>query len=71
MWHDTHVVGLPLNTPSPWHEAQATVTCAPVSGKVVAVLWLKVALCHVVAVWQVAQSVEYPVAACGGVVVLV
>ena len=39
-WHETQVVGFPLNTPSAWHEAQLTVKCFPVRGNWV-VLWLK------------------------------
>jgi hypothetical protein len=42
-----------------WQRLQATVVCAPVSGKPVA-LWLKTAPSHEVVVWHDTQVVGYP-----------
>ena len=55
-WHATHEVGVPLNTPPPWHDVHATVPWAPVSGKDRR-LWSKVESLHTFVVWHDAQSV--------------
>jgi hypothetical protein len=43
--------------------------CAPAKGKAVAVLWSNFAGFHVVAVWQILQSLENLAAICPGLVV--
>ena len=56
-WQLTQVVGI-VAYPFLWQLTQATPICAPVNGKVVAVLWLNVEGLHAVTLWQVWQSVE-------------
>ena len=51
-WQLTHVVGIAVY-PVGWQLTQATPICAPVNGKVVAVLWLNVDGTQVVVVWHV------------------
>ena len=65
-WQEEQAVGVCAKLlPAAWHEAQGTLTCAPVSGNGV-LLWLKVAVVQVMgaAPWQVVQSVGKVV--CGG-----
>ena len=59
---------MPLKTLFTWQAAQGWVACVPASGKVVAVLWLKLAGLHArsVNLWQVSHVVGNPAAACGG-----
>ncbi len=59
----------PAKTLFTWQVAQATLTCAPVSGNVVAVLWLKVAPDQSTVVWQREQSWGNPAATWLGLVV--
>ncbi|MBK6305781.1 MAG: hypothetical protein IPF47_08790 [Gemmatimonadetes bacterium] len=67
-WHDRHVVGFPLYTPSAWQLLQVATICLPVSGKRV-VLWLNTPPVHLMVEWHVSQVLGKPEAACGGVVV--
>src|ERR1700690_4404101 len=45
----------PAYTLFTWHTLQSTLTCAPVSGNVVWVVWLNVAPNQFVVLWQVSQ----------------
>ena len=58
-WQEMQVVARPANTLFTWQVAQATFTCAPVSGNLV-VLWLNVAPFQFVVLWQREQSCGNP-----------
>ncbi len=62
MWHEAQSIAWLLKMPFEWHELQVVLTCAPVSGKLVA-LWLYVAPVHAVVVWQVAHWLDWKPAA--------